>query len=350
MQNVKKVLLLPIYLIQIFTTSKSFDSHPIIGSRVLNRLGLHVFRLVLAHGMMRFKMFVLSFSVPKELQKEYYEKGYILLENVLSEEDFNAVVQESQDVRSDIRECIQGDTLTQRIHLTKENYNQTSTIQKLLTQSNIVRLFKFTAGKNHRPISHIQVIKSKYVEGKNDPQKHLHSDTFHPTMKYWFFLQDVNEGMAPFTYVEGSNRLTWKRIKWEYKKSITIHTENALYSRRGSFRVEEDELEALGLPAPKSVCVTKNTLVIVNTYGFHRRGDARQKNLRAEIWGLSRTNPFNPFVGFDFKWLHHLENIGLEKIRELADNKAAKKGILSSWHVIKSQNLYEDDSCQTSKK
>jgi len=299
---------------------------------------------------MRFKMYVLSFSVPPALRKEYYEKGYILLENVLSEDEFEKLLSETQEVRSDIRECVQGDTLTQRIHLTNENFDQTSTIQNFLTQTNIVKLFKFTAGKNHRPISHIQVIKSKYIEGKHDPQKHLHSDTFHPTMKYWFFLQDVGEEMAPFTYVEGSNRLTWKRIKWEYKKSISIHTEKALYSRRGSFRVEENELEALGLPAPKSVCVSKNTLVIVNTFGFHRRGDATQKSLRAEIWGLSRTNPFNPFVGFDFKWLHTLENIGLEKLRNFADKKAAKQGKLSSWHIIKSQNLYEDDSCQISKK
>ncbi len=242
---------MPWYIIQLFTTAKSFKINPVIGNTLLNRIGLHVLRVILSHSIMKFRMVLLSFSIPRPLQKEYYEKGYILLENILPEKEFDSIVKEAHDIRADIRECIQGDTLTQRIHLKQDNHSQTTAIQRFLTQKNIVNLFKFTSGKNHRPVSHIQVIKSKYKEGDHDPQKNLHSDTFHPTMKYWYFLQDVGEDMAPFTYVEGSNRLTWKRIQWEYKKSINIHKETSSYSKSGSFRVEEDELEALGLAAPK---------------------------------------------------------------------------------------------------
>lgn len=333
---------MPWYLIQLFSAAKSFKANPIIGSSLLNSMGLHVLRVVLSHGIMKFRMFLLSFSIPRSLQKEYYEKGYILLENALPEKEFDSVVKESHSVRSNIRECIQGDTLTQRIHLSQSNASKTEAINRFLTQKNIVKLFKFAAGKNHRPVSHIQVIKSKYTKGLNDPQKNLHSDTFHPTMKYWFFLQDVGLDMAPFTYVEGSNKLTWKRLKWEYQKSINIHKETTSYSKNGSFRVEEDELKALGLSEPKKICVSKNTLVIVNTFGFHKRGEATTKSLRAEIWGISRTNPFNPFVGFDFSFSHVLDNWGLEKLRQLADKKAKKHNKQSSWHLINSQNLYNN--------
>lgn len=333
---------MPWYFAQLFSTAKSFKSNPIIGNRILNYMGLHVFRVILSYGIMRFRMLLLSFSVPESLRQEYYKNGYILLENVLPEERFDKIVKESHDIRSTIRECIQGNTLTQRMHLDHSNLSQTKEINRFLTQKNIVKLFKFAAGKNHRPISHIQVIKSNYVKGGDDPQKILHSDTFHPTMKYWYFLQDVSEGMAPFTYVKGSNKLTWKRIKWEYKKSISIHNETTSYSQKGSFRIREDELSTLGYSEPKKVCVSKNTLVIVNTFGFHRRGDANGKSMRAEIWGISRTNPFNPSIGFDFSFLHDLENFGLKKIREIKDREAFKKEKLSSWHVIESKSLFDE--------
>ena len=327
---------------QLFTHVKSFKNNPILGNKWLNKMGLHVVRLLVSHAIMSFRMTILSFNVSKEHKDMYREKGYILIENVLDDKTFDTLKQESKNLRAEVRECIQGDTLTQRIHLDEKILFQMPTTKEFLMKKEIVKLFKFTAGKNHLPISHMQMIKSNYVKGKDDPQKNLHSDTFHPTMKYWFFLQDVTSGMAPFTYVEGSNKLTWKRLKWEYMKSISMDTEQTSYSKNGSFRVEEDELKVLGLPAPKEVCVSKNTLVIVNTFGFHRRGHAKGKSLRAELWGISRTNPFNPFVGFGFAWQHRLDNWGLHKLRELKDKQASKQGRLSSWHKIKSETLYED--------
>lgn len=298
-------------------------------------MGLHIARLILAHGIMKFRMIYLSGGVPKLLRKQYYE-------DVLSKEDFQDLYHETREIKSEIRECIQGNTLTHRIHLDKDNFNQSKVIQDLITRKDIVKLLKFGAGKNHLPVSHIQVIKSNYVKGKGDPQKNLHSDTFHPTMKYWFFLQDVGHNMAPFTYIIGSNKLTWKRLKWEYEKSIHMDEEQASYAKNGSFRIEEEELEVLGLPLPTEVCVSKNTLVIVNTFGFHRRGDSNIKSTRSEIWGISRTNPFNPFVGFGLTLFHKLDNWGLKKLRLIKDKEALKRGGISSWHVIKSRNLYDD--------
>ena len=97
---IKKTLLMPWYFVQLFSTAKSFKSNPIIGNRILNYMGLHVLRVILSHGIMRFRMSLLSFSVPKSLRQEYYNNGYILLENVLSEERFEKILKESHDIRS----------------------------------------------------------------------------------------------------------------------------------------------------------------------------------------------------------------------------------------------------------
>jgi hypothetical protein len=337
-------LLTPWYFIQLFTTAKSFKSNPIIGNKFLNIIGLHVLRLITAHTIMKFRMMCLSRDIPKSLREQYYEDGYMLIENIANENDFEEIFKETKEIRSEIRECIQGNTLTHRVHLDKFNLTQSRAINRLITRKDVVKLFKFGSGKNHLPISHIQVIKSNYVKGKSDPQKNLHSDAFHPTMKYWFFLQDVGHNMAPFTYVKGSNKLTFKRLKWEYQKSINMDKEKTSYSKSGSFRVSEDELKSLDLPQAREVCVSKNTLVIVNTFGFHRRGDTDKKSTRSEIWGMSRSNPFNPFVGFDFKFFHALNNWGLRKIREVKDQEALKQGRHSSWHVINTKNLYEEEN------
>ena len=257
---IKKILLTPWYFVQLFTTAKSFKSNPIIGNKFLNIMGLHVLRLIISHSIMKFRMICLSWGVPKALKQQYYQKGYMLIEDLLDEDTFKEVYKESREMRSEIRECIQGDTLTQRIHLDNHNFLQAKTINSLIKRKDVVKLFKFASGKNHLPISHIQVIKSNYIKGKSDPQKSLHSDTFHPTMKYWFFLQDVGHNMAPFTYVEGSNKLTLKRLKWEYKKSIGIHREQTSYSKNGSFRIEEHELKALNLPLQQQKFVSLKTL------------------------------------------------------------------------------------------
>src|SRR3546814_11353522 len=54
----------------------------------------------------------------------------------------------------------------------------------------------------------------------DDSQTALHSDTYHPTMKAWFFLHDVANDEGPFQYVPGSHRLTPQRIAWEKRKSL----------------------------------------------------------------------------------------------------------------------------------
>ena len=59
----KKTLMTPVWLVQLLSTAKSFEAHPIIGNRVLNKMGLHVARVVLAHAVMGFRMWLLSGQV-----------------------------------------------------------------------------------------------------------------------------------------------------------------------------------------------------------------------------------------------------------------------------------------------
>ena len=129
-----------------------------------------------------------------------------------------------------------------------------------------------------------------------DPQTQLHADTFHPTVKAWYFLNDVTLKDGPFCYVPGSHRLTPERLAWEKRQSLAIHHNDNSLSKRGSLRIQSTDLEAMSLPPVKSLEVPANTLIVADTFGFHARGLAARPGARVEVWGYSRCNPFLPMV------------------------------------------------------
>jgi len=288
---------LPFQFVQLFTGSKSFRDNPILGSWLLNRLGLHVVRVVIAAGITRFRFLCLSGFATPEQRKRFYRDGYLKIENFLPAEEFEKLKTELSNVNGDVRQCVQGDTLTQRILLDDDALSLLPSCRSLLIDKSFTRLMRFTASRNTSPIYYLQCIRSNAVDGAPDPQRNLHSDTFHSTMKAWLFLDDVSDDNGPFTYVPGSHRLTVKRLKWEYQQSLSGSRLRDSYGARGSLRISEAELPSLGLPEPVAFKVPANTLIIGDTHGFHRRGVATKVSSRMELWAFSRTNPFNPWPG-----------------------------------------------------
>jgi len=337
-----KLLLLPVRFVQLFTQAKSFKNNPIIGSLVLNRCGLHVTRIVLAHMIMRLRFAMLGIGIDKSLKKSFYKDGFIVIENAMSEQRFQQIRNQVKSVDAQVRECKQGDTLTHRILIDEKSQLHLPAVTAMLASKRFLALHKFASGKNNRPVSYIQTIKNHFVDGSADPQKNLHSDTFHPTMKSWYFLDDCSSDNGPFTYLPGSQRLSIARLKWEYRKSITVSSEGDNYSSNGSFRASPEDLASMGMDEPVGLSVPANTLVIANTHGFHRRGDAAKRSMRTEIWSISRSNPFNPFPGIDIPVLARLQNRALTWYREYCDKKASINGVQSSWHIVDARNTLND--------
>ncbi len=53
----------PLWLFALFTGAKSFRDNPVIGNPLLNKLGLHVIRILMSHGVMNLRMWMLSRGV-----------------------------------------------------------------------------------------------------------------------------------------------------------------------------------------------------------------------------------------------------------------------------------------------
>ena len=132
-------------------------------------------------------------------------------------------------------------------------------------------------------------------EARNpDVQKQLHRDTFQPAIKFWYFVEEVTLAEGPFEYVIGSHLLTPARLRWEYRRSVEASRRGSR-DTGGSFRIDEQVLQSLGLGLPRPFAVPENTLVIANVRGFHRRAHGTFGSRRVSIYGSVRPQPFVPW-------------------------------------------------------
>jgi hypothetical protein len=287
----------PIWFLALFTEAKSFADNPILGSPALNRAGLHVWRLRAAHALAGWRRKRLASPVPMELRERFDRDGFVVIENVLPDVEFEQLRKALFEAELECRIHQQGDTITRRVPLGPALQRRFPSLGRMVKDRTWRRLIAYVASTRCRPLYYLQTIAGGVLDGPADPQIDLHSDTFHPSLKAWLFLTDVAEEGRPLTYVAGSHRLSPERLAWERRKSVEVLESGDRLSQRGSFRVRPDELAALGLAAPTRFCVPANTLVIVDTCGFHSRADASGPTVRVELWGFCRRNPFVPWVG-----------------------------------------------------
>jgi hypothetical protein len=293
----KRWWLFPIWLVALFTGAKSFVDNPILGSRRLNRLGLHAWRVRLAHDMAHLRRTKLSKSVDPEFRSQFDESGFVMVKDWLPASTFNNLRTALFDLETSCRAHQQGDTVTVRVPLSRKLFRQVPALRTILEERRWRALMSYVASSGVRPLYYLQAIEGGALAGPPDPQHDLHADTFQPSMKAWLFLTDVREEDRPLKYVPGSHKLTPERLAWERERSIDVARSGDRLSQRGSFRIPEDHLGNLGLPEPMSFCVPANTLVVVDTCGFHARAASSHTSLRVELWALQRRQPFLPWSG-----------------------------------------------------
>lgn len=288
------VLLAPVWALQLLSSAKSFLDNPLIGSRRLNRLGLHGWRLRAAHHLTARRRRRLARLVTPADRAAFERDGFVLHRDLLPADSFAALRDQLLACPADSREMVQGDTITRRIAVDDALLARVPALRALVEHPTWSGLTRYVAGYDREPWVYVQSILTRVRPGEPDPQTRLHADTFHPTMKAWFFLTDVAEDEGPFCYVPGSHRLSPQRLAWERETSLRVRDQADRLSARGSFRIDEAALPALGLPPPQRLAVPANTLVVADTFGFHARGPSARASVRIELWGYDRRNPFFP--------------------------------------------------------
>lgn len=338
--NFARILKGPIWFIEIFTTAKSFAANPIIGSRTLNRLGLHIARVSLSHAMTRWRWLFMGWMLPAGLKRQYRSQGYVKVENFLSPEEFIKVREEIVHFKGDLRRMTQGDTHTFQGLLDDVTVARMPATRRLLQNSRFRRIMMYGGSAFKLPMLFAHCVRNGIEDGHRDPQKDFHADTFHPTMKAWLFLDDVDDAIGPFNYVPGSHLPTTARLRWDYENSVTGKDLPNSYAQRGSLRISPEELAANGFAEPMVLRVPANTLVMADTHGFHRRGEAAPGSSRLAIYAYSRSNPFNPVPGFaPIGWRSRIEQFLTRHGLQKADENAAKRNARASWHQVPASEL-----------
>jgi hypothetical protein len=297
--NPADILKLPFWTLALATGAKSFRDNKVIGSPALNRWGLHRARVKLAHDLAWSRRRRLEGLVSLEDRKAFGRDGFVVKRDFLDPAAFTALKEAVLAFRGPAREMMQGDTITRRLALDGAALARLPLLRETLNRPDWRGLMRYVGSFNQEPLYYIQTILSHVSEAAPDPQTNLHADTFHPSVKAWFFLTGVAEDEGPFTYVPGSHVMTPERLAWENEMSIAAAGNADRYSARGSFRAGPEDLVRMKLEPPQAFAVPANTLVVADTVGFHARGPSARASRRVEIWAYGRRNPFLPWTGLD---------------------------------------------------
>ncbi len=283
-------------VIRLFSADKS------ISSSLLNRCGAQVFRTVMARAVYRMRP-VLGKGTPGGADwqariGDLLGDGLVIWPDFLSADAFGEVHREAMSLEA--AACQFPDDLPQNalhhgpnrlqlVVLSDKCWHRFPAIRDFYEDPRLVGLMQ--AGERrplglstgHRAFEHL-------VQGPEseltDPETHLHSDIFFHTHKAWLYLEDVGLEHGPLVAVKRSHLLSASQLGYVYAESCGTN--------QGSRRITLEEMRRLGFEETV-LAVPKNTLVIANTCGYHRRLRGQPGKERFAIHWSLRANPFRMF-------------------------------------------------------
>ena len=285
MSSIKKSIL-QIPLVQVFSKEK------LVRSSLLNKWGIQPLRMKIATRRYKNRKWSVDPIVAKEA-REVAEKGITQIDDFLSPEHFAQVAEECRALRDEGNWHVvtqMGPNVIKNINLKEIDLTKYPALKKLMEEPRIEALFE---AAEKRPLN-IYDSKNFYfllqylVQGDEDtfdPESALHTDTFFNTHKAWLYIDDVKLENGPFVYVENSHLADSEyRRKKEYEYS-------QIKGVKGSRRIPQKEVEEQGLEEKICTC-DKNTLVMANTLGYHRRLNGVGGHDRLTFAISARFNPF----------------------------------------------------------
>ncbi|WP_226574970.1 phytanoyl-CoA dioxygenase family protein [Acuticoccus sediminis] len=308
----------------VLTAEKSFRRNPVIGSHRLNEAGLHRRRVAIAARLAERRRATLAGRIDADERARFDRDGFVIRENALPEPLLERVREELATRPLPAWEMRQGQTINRVLPLPLDG-SALSELAGFVRRPDVRNLIGYAAGRSGNVATMLQTIVVDPQSGEADPQANLHADTFHPTAKFWLFLHDVGADDGPFAYVPGSHRLTPERLAWEDAEARSATQSDNPHHAAGSFRLTEEDLGALGYGQLQRFPVKGNTLVVADTYGFHRRVESLRPTIRTSLYGIARRNPFHPWNGLDIRDLPFVRDRGM-RIHLAMEDRRARKG------------------------
>jgi hypothetical protein len=272
---------------------RTFTADKIVKSKVLNSMGLQVLRMKLAHKRYKRKHINIPTQYIDEI-KSFEQYGVLQLNDFLPSIEFLKLKEECLLIKADEAwketEKEFGPNKLYMFDLYSLSPQKYPKLFAFFKNKKLNDLFSILERRpvdisNKEVIAGFQYLVQGSDNGKHDAETDLHADTFFNTHKAWLYMDDVTVANGPFTFVPQSHNIFLKgRLDKEKNYSKDINA-------KGSRRVEQQELEELGLVEKVFTC-RANTLVVANTLGYHRRLRGVEGHDRLTIAFSARANPF----------------------------------------------------------
>jgi hypothetical protein len=265
----------------------------VVSSLILNLLGFQSFRYILGKTLYWLKLKTnKNYNLEENISSEVIKLGYAKKNNFLSKEEFLKIKQEYCQAIDEIKNKIKkGSNDDRRIKIDENTKEKYPSLYKLKDSAVIKNIFTDCELKNNIQINCVIERIEVFDNTIYDLNRDFHYDTFYNTFKAWLFLDDVTEKKGPFHIIPESHKFSIKRLFSEYWFSI-------LYSLKIFNKDSKTDLKKKIKLNKKSIKaeVSKNTLIVANTHGLHRRGDAENGSIRESIHFWTREHPFKIFL------------------------------------------------------
>lgn len=274
--------------------------HLVVGGPLSNKLGLQAARALKEEVAYSLR----SVNVPASAQP-YVDvldrDGFVVIENFLPERDFAKVESELAAMEalpaSRFRVDKFGQNFESKYLFASKFPDEFPAFCQHLRDND--RIYEIARGvsrrrKSYRP--HV-VVQWLYKPNPNEPHQdfeynsYLHVDRHYPFMKGFFYLRDVPLECAPYTFVKGSHVFNWERLRFEYK--LGVNQSRTRYKKRAEelynpAQKEDDhimqelaeELRDRMKLEEVPIYAKKNTLIISNNRGLHRRAEMTNQGPR----------------------------------------------------------------------
>jgi hypothetical protein len=271
-----------------------FSGQKFIKNDLLNILGLHIFRILIANLCFNIRSKKLFSKLTKE-QKLLRTDGVIVIHNFLPQNEFEGLKKEfdnQKDYEGNEKIIKNGDSTWVRRKFSKRHYEKMPYTKKFLTNQKLLD-FLNTAESRQLSIPAVwfdTVSYEKRVSGiqNSSEVETFHSDISFPSHKVFFLTHDVKSEDGPLTFCPGSNKFSLRRLWLEYKKS----NEKNRTEKDSFYTINKKEESFLKLKIVKGI-VPENTIIIMNGNTFHKRGSAISGAKRSMIFTQFRLNPFS---------------------------------------------------------
>lgn len=299
-----KHLFIVTFRVKNFPPLRFFSGDKVVDSPTLNRLGMQVARTVAARALYTLRPFHTVVDLKPKIAA-LRRDGVVQFPNFLPQAAFDALrsecmalLDEAQHHKGNDKKMVVYTVGPNTIELAKirsydsERYTRA---HQFLAHPDLLRIFAAAEKRAFDTNAFTLAVVERLVQGQDndttDRETAMHSDVFFDTHKAWLYLDDVNIEDGPFAYVKRSHYLSKTQLAYIYAHSLAEGVNQAR-------RITQAELEKLGLEE-SVVTAKRNTLVVANTKGYHRRLRGQAGGKRHAIHVITRANPF--------LWWHQLD-------------------------------------------